>query len=79
MCQRYSQIYFSTRPYRVHPDFSTNTGGFCVFIYDLDGVRRPANMDDVRASIPSGRCAAQCRFHGLPVSAQEIRRSCARS
>src|SRR5690554_5725444 len=36
MSVRYSQIYFSTMPHRVHDDFSVNTGGFCVYIYDLE-------------------------------------------
>jgi len=72
MCQRYSQIYFSTRPFRIHDDFSTNTGGFCVFIYDLEGRRRPATMEDVRASIRLADALPNIDFMGLPVSAQEI-------
>jgi trimethylamine---corrinoid protein Co-methyltransferase len=72
MCQRYSQIYFSTRPYQVHADFRTNTGGFCVFIYDLEGRRRPATMDDVRASIRLADALENVDFMGLPVSAQEV-------
>ena len=72
MSVRYSQIYFSTRPHRVHPDFTTNTGGFCVFIYDLEGQRRPATMADVRASIRLADALENVNFMGLPVSAQEI-------
>jgi len=72
MAVRYSQIYFSTMPHRVHTDFTTNTGGFCVFIYDLDGVRRPATMEDVRASIRLADALENVDFMGLPVSAQEV-------
>lgn len=72
MSVRYSQIYFSTRPHRVHPDFTANTGGFCVFIYDLEGQRRPATMADMRASIRLADALEHVNFMGLPVSAQEI-------
>jgi len=72
MSVRYSEIYFSTRPHQIHTDFTTNTGGFCVFIYDLEGRRRPATMDDVRASIRLADALDNIDFMGLPVSAQEV-------
>lgn len=72
MAVRYSQIYFSTMPHRVHVDFTTNTGGFCVFIYDLEGHRRRATMEDVRACIRLADALDNVDFMGLPVSAQEI-------
>jgi trimethylamine--corrinoid protein Co-methyltransferase len=72
MSVRYSQIYFSTMPHRVHDDFSVNTGGFCVYIYDLEGNRRLANMDDVRACIRLADALDNVTFMGLPVSAQEV-------
>jgi trimethylamine--corrinoid protein Co-methyltransferase len=72
MSVRYSEIYFSTRPHQVHPDFTTNTGGFCVFIYDLQGRRRRATMEDVRASIRLADALDNIDFMGLPVAAQEI-------
>ncbi len=72
MSVRYSEIYFSTRPHRVYTDFTTNTGGFCVFIYDLDGIRRTANMEDVRACIRLADALGNIDFMGLPVSAQEV-------
>lgn len=72
MSVRYSQIYFSTRPHRVHADFSVSTGGFCVFIYDLSGRRRPAKMEDVRAAIRLADALENVDFMGLPVSAQEV-------
>jgi len=72
MSVRYSEIYFSTRPHQIHADFTTNTGGFCVFTYDLEGRRRPATMDDVRASIRLADALDNIDFMGLPVSAQEV-------
>ncbi len=72
MSVRYSEIYFSTRSYRIHPDFTTNTGGFCVFIYDLEGRRRPATLEDVRACIRLADALENIDFMGLPVSAQDI-------
>jgi trimethylamine--corrinoid protein Co-methyltransferase len=72
MAVRYSQVYFSTMPHRVHSDFTANTGGFCVFIYDLEGRRRPATLDDVRASIRLADALENVDFMGLPVSAQEV-------
>jgi len=51
MSVRYSQVRFDTQPFRIHEDFSVSAGGFCCFLYDLDGVRRPARMSDVRESI----------------------------
>ncbi len=72
MAVRYSQIYFSTRPHQVRTDFTTSTGGFCMFIYDLEGRRRLATMEDVRASIRLADALENVDFMGLPVSAQEI-------
>ena len=72
MAVRYSQIYFSTKPHQVHSDFTTNTGGFCVHIYDLEGNRRPATMQDVRDSIRLADALDNIDFMGLPVSAQEV-------
>ena len=72
MAVRYSEIYFSTRPHQVYTDFTTNTGGFCVFMYDLEGRRRPATMEDVRASIRLADALDNVDFMGLPVSAQDV-------
>lgn len=72
MAVRYSAIYFSTMPHRVHVDFTANTGGFCVFYYDLDGQRRAATMNDVRSSIRLADALENVDFVGLPVSAQEV-------
>ena len=72
MSVRYSELYFSTRPYRVRADFTTNTGGFCVFIYDLEGRRRRATLEDVRDSIRLANALDCIDYMGLPVAAQEI-------
>jgi trimethylamine--corrinoid protein Co-methyltransferase len=72
MAVRYSEIYFSTLPHRVHADFTANTGGFCVFIYDLEGRRRRATLEDVRESIRLADALDNVDLIGLPVSAQEI-------
>ena len=72
MAVRYSQIYFSTMPHRVHADFAANAGGFCMFIYDLEGRRRRATMEDVRRSIRLADALENVDFLGLPVSAQEV-------
>ncbi len=72
MAVRYSQILFSTRPPAIRPDFSVNTGGFCCFILDTAGQRRPANLDDVRRSIRMADALENIDFMGLPVAAQEV-------
>lgn len=72
MSVRYSHIRFRREPFKVHHDFSVNTGGFCVFICDLDGTRRRANIKDVRQMINLAHHLDQISYMGLPVSAQEI-------
>jgi len=72
MSVRYSEIYFSTRPHQIHAGFAANTGGFCVFILDLEGNRRPATLEDTRACIRLADALDSIDFMGLPVSAQEI-------
>ena len=72
MSVRYSQIYFSTMPHRIHSDFSGSAGGFNIHILDLDGQRRLANIEDVRAAIRLADALDNITFMGLPVSAQEV-------
>ena len=72
MSVRYSQIYFSTMPHHIHTDFSGSAGGFNINILDLDGQRRPATMQDVRAAIRLADALGNIDFMGLPVSAQDI-------
>ena len=71
MSIRYSHIRFRREPHRIHPEFSANAGGFCCFIYDLQGERRPATMDDVRRSIHMVNRLDAIDYTGLPVSDQE--------
>jgi trimethylamine---corrinoid protein Co-methyltransferase len=72
MSVRYSQIYFTTLPHQIHSDFSANAGGFNLFFLDLDGTRRPATLEDVRAAIRLADAMPNITFMGLPVSAQEV-------
>ncbi len=70
MAVRYSHIRFRREPHRVHPDFTVSTGGFCCFILDLDGRRRPATMDDVHRAIHMVNRLDQIDYTGLPVADQ---------
>jgi trimethylamine--corrinoid protein Co-methyltransferase len=72
MSVRYSQIYFSTMPHHIKTNFSASAGGFNIYILDLDGKRRLANIEDVRAAIRLADALDNITFMGLPVSAQEI-------
>lgn len=72
MSVRYSQVRFDKQPFKIHEDFSVSTGGFCCFIYDLDGNRRNSNIEDVRKSIKLAHKLDQITYSGLPVAAQEI-------
>jgi len=72
MAVRFSHIRFRNEPYRIHPDFSVSTGGFCVFVHDLEGVRRTATMQDVRDSLRLADALDQIDLTGLPVSAQDV-------
>jgi trimethylamine--corrinoid protein Co-methyltransferase len=69
---RYSHIRFRREPHRIHADFSTSAGGFCCFIYDLDGVRRSANGDDVRRALHLAERLEGIDYTGLPVADQEM-------
>jgi len=71
MSVRYSHIRFRSEPHRIHPDFSASTGGFCCFIHDLDGARRPATMDDVHRAIHLVNRLEDIDYTGLPVSDQQ--------
>jgi len=72
MSVRYSQVRFDRKPFRVHEDFSVSTGGFCCFIFDLEGKRRNATLEDVRKSLKLADRLDQITYTGLPVAAQEI-------
>ena len=69
---RFSHVRFRPAPYKVHHDFTVNTGGFCCFLHDLDGNRRPANRHDVLCSINMADSLEQIDYMGLPVSDQSV-------
>ena len=71
MSVRYSQVRFDAQPFRVHEDFSVSAGGFCVFVWDLEGNRRRATMPDVRQGIKLADRLDQITYTGLPCAAQE--------
>lgn len=71
MAVRYSHIRFRKEPHRIHPDFSVNAGGFCCYLYDLEGNRRSATMDDVHRSINMVNKLDEITYTGLPVADQE--------
>jgi trimethylamine--corrinoid protein Co-methyltransferase len=72
MSVRYSQVRFDAQPFRVHEDFSVSSGGFCCFIWDIDGKRRRANMEDVKQAIKLADKLDQITYTGLPCAAQEV-------
>jgi len=71
MAVRFSHVRFRSGPHRIHEDFTVSAGGFCCFIFDLEGNRRPAAMDDVRRSISLANRLDDIDYTGLPVSDQE--------
>jgi trimethylamine--corrinoid protein Co-methyltransferase len=70
MSVRYSRIKFHAEPLSVHHDFSANMGGFCSCFYSLEGQRRYATLDDVRASLRLADRLEHVTFTGLPVADQ---------
>lgn len=72
MSVRYSQIRFDHQPFKIHEDFSVNTGGFCCFIKDLTGKRRNATIDDTRQALKLADKLDQVTYTGIPCAAQEI-------
>jgi trimethylamine---corrinoid protein Co-methyltransferase len=69
---RYTAMYFTTQPRQIRPDFDVNTGGFTVFVYDLDGRRRPATLQDARDSIRLADAMDNIDLVGLPCIASEV-------
>lgn len=72
MAVRYSHVRFRKEPFQIHEDFSVSTGGYCAFIYDLEGVRRPATLQDTRDSLHLVHLLDQMQYTGLPVAGQDI-------
>lgn len=69
---RYSQVRFDAQPFRVHEDFTVSAGGFCSFLWDMEGQRREATLQDVRQSLKLADQLDQIAYSGLPVAAQEV-------
>jgi len=72
MSVRYSQVRFDLQPFRIHEDFSVSTGGFCCFIWDLEGKRRHATLRDVREALKLADKLDQIAYSGLPCAAQDV-------
>jgi trimethylamine---corrinoid protein Co-methyltransferase len=69
---RYTAMYFSSVPYRIHGNFDINCGGFSPYVYDLDGNRRIATLQDVRDGIRLADALGNIDLVGLPCSAGEV-------
>jgi trimethylamine--corrinoid protein Co-methyltransferase len=69
---RFSHVRFQPQPHQVHQDFTVSTGGFCCFLYDLEGRRRSATRDDMLCSINLVNQLDQIDYTGLPVADQTI-------
>jgi trimethylamine--corrinoid protein Co-methyltransferase len=69
---RYTAMVFTSMPRRIHHDFTANAGGFPPFVYDLEGRRRPAILQDVRDSIRLADALDNIDLVGLPCSANEV-------
>ena len=72
MPHRYAKVAFTTQPLGIRRDFTVSAGGFPPFIYDLEGVRRQATLEDVRDALRLADGLEDVDFTGLPCSAQEI-------
>ena len=72
MAVRYSHVRFKKEEFKIHHDFTVNAGGYCVFIYDLNGVRRPATLQDTRDALKLVAQLDQISYSGLPVAAQDV-------
>jgi trimethylamine--corrinoid protein Co-methyltransferase len=72
MAVRYSHIRFRSEPFQIHRNFTVSTGGYCAYIYDLEGRRRPATLRDTREALILADRLEQITFTGLPVAAQDV-------
>lgn len=71
MAVRYSHVRFRKEPHRIHRDFSVSSGGFCCYIHDPYGNRRPADLGDVHRAIHLVNNLEEIQYSGLPVSDQQ--------
>jgi len=72
MAVRYSQVRFDAQPFRIHDDFTVSAGGFCCFIWDMEGQRRKATLEDVRQALKLADRLDQIAYTGLPCAAQDV-------
>ena len=72
MAVRYSRVGFEAQPFRVHEDFSVSAGGFCCFIWDLNGGRRAPQHGGCQAVLKLADRLDQVTYTGLPCAAQEV-------
>lgn len=69
--QRYSEFSYWRRDDELFHDFTVNAGGFCVFLQDIDGKRRTADLRDVHDSLKLVNALDEITWSGLPVSDQK--------
>lgn len=69
---RYTAMYFTSMPRRIRHGFDVNTGGFPPFVYDLEGNRRMATLQDVRDGIRLADAMEHVDLVGLPCAASEV-------
>ena len=72
MSVRYSHVRFKKEPFGIHSDFTVNAGGYCVFVHDMDGVHRPATLQDTRDALRIVAQLDQITHTGIPVAAQDV-------
>ncbi|GAH37628.1 unnamed protein product, partial [marine sediment metagenome] len=69
---RYSRTFYTNKAHHLYTDFTTNAGGFSVFVLDLYNKRKLATLKDVTDSIRLADALENIDRLGLPCSAQEI-------
>jgi trimethylamine---corrinoid protein Co-methyltransferase len=72
MSVRYSHVRFRAEEFSVHDDYTVSAGGYCMFIYDLQGIRRKATLQDTRDALKLVAQLDQVTHSGIPVAAQEV-------
>jgi len=68
---RYGEVSYYHRDEEIHHDFTCNSGGFCTLIYDMEGQRRKATMNDLHNGLKLVNALDDITYSGLPVSDQE--------
>ena len=69
---RYTAMYFTSMSKQIHSNFDVNCGGFSPFVFDLEGNRREATLQDVRDGIRLADALGNIDLVGLPCSANEV-------